>query len=507
MTTPPLAEQRLASFDRSGIGIATADRRRRLTLIAMCIAAFMIQLDVTIVNVALPTIQQSLDAGIGQTEWVLSGYALGLAAFIPLAGGLGDRFGHKAIFLGGLALFGAASMGCALAHDGLFLIASRLLQGIGGSAVLALTLAILTQTYPAPSRGQAIGTWAAMGGIGFGLGPVFGGVLLASYGWPSIFWVNLPFTVAALILTGIALPGGRASGAKRPLDGLGIALASLGLAVLTFGLIEATGNGLMSPVTLAPLVAGLLLLGLFFWWQRRATHPLVPAGLRGARSFIGACAVYFTSYTAFAGTLYYVTMLFQNFAGWSPLQTGLSWLLMNLPFLIAAQLAGRIGRRFLPRTIIVTGCMLAGLGIALLACLTGVGDFRLAVLGYLLTGSGFGALVPGITHVAMRDVPQNAAGAGSAILNCARQLGTATGLAAIGALGSLATTGRWSGAGSQLPDVIAGRLDAITHNLGSTFGPEAATAFLDGYRVALTACALCLAIATIIAARAFRPQA
>ena len=515
MTTPPAVEQSAASFGRSDGAIGIANRRHRLTLLAMCIAAFMIQLDVTIVNVALPTIQKSLGSTIGQTEWMLSGYALGLAAFIPLAGALGDRFGHRAIFVGGLIVFGGASVGCAMANGGVLLIASRILQGIGGSAMLALTLAILSQTYPAAMRSRAIGTWAAIGGIGFGAGPVAGGLLLGTYGWPSIFWINLLFTIVAVILTLIAVPNVHPAAARRSLDGPGIALASLGLASLTFGLIEAISNPWMSSPALAPIVAGLIVLAAFAWWQRRAANPLVPPGLRRARSFVGACTVYCASYTAFAGTLYYVTMLFQNLRGWSPLHTGLSWLLMNIPFLIVAQVAGPLEQRFTPRTVISAGCLIAGLGVALLACLTDTAGFPMAAMGYLLAGAGFGALVPGLTHVAMRDVPPNAVGAGSAVLNCARQLGTATGLAVIGALGSVAAASRWAAYGTagsagsepQLPNVIAGRIETVVQALGDDVRHQAAAAFLHGYRVALSACVLCLAIAAVIAIRGFRAKA
>lgn len=503
------AQQPFVSTDH--LQDAAPDRRRlRLTLLAMCIAAFMIQLDVTIVNVALPTIQKSLGSTVGQMEWVLSGYALGLAAFIPLAGAMGDRLGHKSIFTAGLIVFGIGSIGCALGADSTTLIASRMVQGVGGAAILALTLAILKRVYPASARGRAIGTWAAVGGTGFGAGPVIGGLLLGSYGWASIFWVNIPFTALAVFLTLLAVPETRHATSIRALDGRGIFLASLGLTSLTFGLIEATSGPWSDPLTLTPIVGGFCLLVVFAWWQRHASEPLVPESLRGAPSFVGACLIYFASYTAFAGTLYYVTLLFQNIKGWSALQTGLSWLLMNIPFLIFAQLAGHLEARFSTRAIVTAGCFLSALGVATLAGLTDVPSLDYAIIGYVLSGAGFGLLVPGVTHVAMRDVPPNAAGAGSAILNCSRQLGTATGLATIGALGSAATTSRLADSimpitlnREALSNVVSGR---AIETLGENLREIAVAAFIHGYRVALTACVLCLIAAAFVSVSALRAK-
>lgn len=257
-------------------------------------------------------------------------------------------------------------------------------------------------------------------------------------------------------------------------------------------------------------MGGFGLLGGFAWWQRRASEPLVPESLRGARSFVGACLIYFTSYTAFAGTLYYVTLLFQNIKGWSALQTGLSWLLMNIPFLIFAQLAGHLEARFSTRAIVTAGCFLSALGIAMLAGLADVPSLDYAAIGYVLSGAGFGLLVPGVTHVAMRDVPPNAAGAGSAILNCSRQLGTATGLATIGALGSAATTSRLADGIMPIPlnrealsNVISGR---AIETLGGNLREIAVAAFIHGYRVALTACVLCLIAAVLVSVSALRAK-
>lgn len=302
-----------------------AGRQRRMALLALCLAGFVIQLDVTIVNVALPTIQHEFHATTGVLEWIISGYALGLAALIPLMGALGDRLGHRFVLLAGLIVFGVCSAAAALAPNPEVLIGARVGQGVGGAAILALTLAVLTDAYPPEQRGHAIGWWAAIGGIGFGAGPVVGGLLLSMFGWSTIFWVNVPITLVTVALILLTVPRAAATSQPRPLDVPGVVLASVGLASVTFGLITVTDVPWDAERTLVPLGVGGLALTAFMQWQRRAGDPLVPRDVRGNSAFIGACAIYFLSYVAFSGTLYYVTLMFQNLLGWSALRTGLSW--------------------------------------------------------------------------------------------------------------------------------------------------------------------------------------
>lgn len=482
-----------------------AGGRRRVALLALCLAGFVIQLDVTIVNVALPTIQHRLLAGPGALEWVISGYALGLAALIPLMGALGDRLGHRPVLVGGLVVFGLCSMAAALASDPHLLVGARVGQGVGGAAMLALTLAVLTDIYPREQRSHSIGWWAAIGGVGFGAGPIIGGLLLSAFGWATIFWVNLPIIAVTIGLVLLTVPRVPAMSAPRPPDVPGVLLASLGLASVTFGLITATDSPWHPARTLLPLLIGALILVVFVGWQRRAITPLVPAEVRGSSVFVGACVVYFASYVAFSGTLYFVTLMFQNMLGWSALHTGLSWLLMNAPFLIAAQMAGKLSQRFTPRAIVTAGCAAAAIGIAALSALTPTTPFAVAAIGYLVAGVGFGLLVPGITHAAMLDVPVAVAGAASAVLNSSRQLGTAAGLALIGAIGAAITHHIWNAPRSGRTASDAGSI--ATGNLSSVpahMHTAAANAFEAGYHVALAACVASLLIAGWLSLQAFR---
>ncbi|QIY68815.1 MFS transporter [Streptomyces sp. RLB1-33] len=484
-----------------------ARQRRRTALLALCLAGFVIQLDVTIINVALPTIQHELQAATDALEWIISGYALGLAALIPLMGALGDRLGYRPVLLAGLVVFGLCSAAAALAPSPTALVGARVGQGVGGAAVLALTLAVLTVTYPPEQRGHAIGWWAAIGGIGFGAGPIVGGLLLSAFGWATIFWVNLPIIVVTVVLILLAVPRAVATSEPRPLDVPGVVLASLGLAAVTFGLITATDVPWEPARTLVPLVVGGLVLATFVHWQRRASDPLVPRAVRSNSAFIGACVIYFTSYVAFSGTLYYVTLMFQNLLGWSALHTGLSWLLMNAPFLVAAQMAGNLTQRFTPRAIITTGCAAGALGVAALNTLTPTTPFFVAGIGYLVAGVGFGLLVPGITHVAMRDVSGPVAGAASAVLNSSRQLGTAVGLALVGAIGAAVTHHTWAAsrfghAHSASGSIATGNLHGVPSHMQAT----ARDAFAMGYHVALGICIASLLVAVWLSLQAFKQR-
>jgi len=490
-------------------------RRQWLTLAAMCVATFMIQLDVTIVNVALPSIQRGLHMTAGDLEWVISAYALALAALIPVGGALGDRYGRKRVFLAGIAVFTLGSAACAISWNDAALIAFRVLQGIGGAAMLALTLAIITETFPAATRAGAIGAWAAIGGTGFGVGPVAGGVLLTFFGWSSVFWVNIPFAVAAAAVTMTAVRESRNRGSRR-LDWPGAAASALGLVSVTLGLTQAASRPWGSPLVAGPLLAGVVLLAGFALWERRSAHPMVPPALLAARSFVSASAVYLISYTAFSGVVFYVTLLYQDINGWSPLRTGLSWLFMNAPFLLAAQLTGRLDRRHPPARVVAAGCAAGAIGFLALSRAGSGTPFALTAAGYLLSGAGFGVLVPGVTHVAMRDVPPGVSGAASGVVNASRQVGTSVGLAVLGSLGASTAISAWQSAIARLPaparqaaahqaqNVAGARISAVTRALGPAYQDAAAGAFTHGYHLAVGAGALCVLAAAVIALLGFR---
>jgi MFS transporter, DHA2 family, methylenomycin A resistance protein len=490
------------------IVIDAARRRQRLTLFAMSISQGMILLDITIVNIALPSIQSDLHMTSSELEWVISAYALTLATLIPFGGTLGDRYGRKRVFLVGLVIFTFASAACALSSMDAALIGFRVLQGIGGAAMSALTLSILSETYPPETRPGAIGVWAAVSALGFGLGPVVGGILIGLSTWSSVFWVNVPIGIMGLVVAVLGVTESRDPSA-RDLDPIGIALSAVGLFGVTFGFIRAADHPFASPVVYGPIVAGATLLLGFVWWEHRSASPMAPPALLRETGFRTSCSIYFLAYLSLASVMFFVTLLFQDVKGWSPFRTGVSWLLMNAPFMVMAQLSGRAQRRYGSSMVVLVGCIAATGGVTLLSLVTSSTPFVLAGAGYVFLGAGYGTLVPGITSVAMRTIPVGTSGIAAGILNASRQVGTSVGLGFIGFLGVKAATNAWTSSVSRLPSasqpsasgltqsVTSGDVGAVSSKLGAQIGQTATSAFLHGYRVAITACAMALLLAAV----------
>ncbi|MBB2890513.1 MFS transporter [Flexivirga oryzae] len=484
----------------------TIPHHRRLTLAVMCLAAFIIQLDVTIVNIALPRIQSGLGLAAGTLLWVVSAYALSLAAFVPVAGALGDRFGHRPVFLVGVGVFVAGSAACALARDGVELVVARAIQGAGGASMLALTLSIIATAFPARSRARAISTWAAVGGTGFGVGPVAGGLLLSTAGWSVVFWVNVP--VGLLVLAGATVTVPRSRRSEHPLDRLGAVLCAVGLVAVTYGLSRSGGHPWTAPSVAGPLLLGLVALGCFAGWERRAAHPMAPPALVRMPGFAAAATVYLMAYAAFGGILYFATLFCQDVAGWSVLRTGLSWLFMNIPFLGMAQFGGAVRERFGARTLVAGGCLLAGFGAALLTLASTPGPWAVVAVAFVLSGAGFGAFVPVLTHVAMGAVPPPLTGIASGLLNTARQVGTAVGLALLGYVAADRTLAAWRrhtspGTAGQGADVVAGRVSSVGRTLGPAYHQAAVTSFEQGFHWAVGVGAGLLAAGALVAWRTF----
>jgi DHA2 family methylenomycin A resistance protein-like MFS transporter len=484
--------------------------RRRLTLVAMCIAQGMILLDVTIVNVALPSIQRELHESSGELEWVISAYALSLAALIPLSGSLGDRFGRKRFFAAGMVVFALGSMACALSSSAVELIAARAFQGVGGAMMSALALSILSQAYSGKARAGAIGIWATCAGLGFGLGPVVGGLLLGVFGWSSVFWVNVPFAVAGIALTVTVVPESR-NPDGRPLDVPGVLTSAAGLLALTFGLIESSSSSWTSPVVWAPIAAGCVLLASFAAWEQRAPFPMVPSEVVKLRRFTTSCGVYLVSYAALTAVYFYLTLLYQDVDGWTALRTGLSWLFMNVPFLVVAQFAGRLSRWLSASAIVAGGCLVTAAGVFTFSTLTPSSPFVIAVIGYVVFGTGTGMWIPGVANVAMRDVPPGLSGTASGVFNASRQVGTSVGLAILGAVEAGAATSAWGSHVAYLPgaarqtaigqarNVASARIGSVTSALGAGERAAAEQAFSHGYAAAVLVAGFFLVAAAVLA--------
>ena len=496
---------------------STPGGSRRLTLVAMCLAQGMILLDVTIVNVALPSIQRDLHTTTGNLEWVVSAYALALATLIPFGGALGDRFGRRRFFVVGLIVFTLASSACALSTGAVELVAFRVLQGVGGALMSALTLSILVEAYPAERRAKAIGTWAGAAGLGFGLGPVVGGLLLGVADWSSIFWVNVPIGVCAII---IALRGVVESKDTQPrrFDVVGVALSATGLFSLTFGLTITTSRGWRSPLVITMLVVGLGLLALFAGWERRTPQPMLPPALARHRAFVAANLIYVLAYLSLTGMFFFVTLLFQDVRGWSALRTGLSWIPMNLPFLVVAQMAGSLARRFSRLSIVVTGCLIGCLGVVGLGQVTTTTAYWFVAICYVLLGFGYGLFIPAGSNIAMNRIPAGFSGIASGAINTSRQIGSSVGLAVLGSIGVTVTLHSWHGYSTSLsgsaadatsaaaPLVTGGNVSAVAHQVGPSAVPAATSSFMAGYHVAMTTAGAALLVAATVAVLGLRAE-
>ncbi len=500
---------------RRVVNTNTSALEKRLTLLGMCIAQGMILLDITIVNIALPSIQRELHDSSSELEWVISAYALSLATLIPLSGSLGDRFGRKRFFAVGMLVFTLGSIACALSSSAPELIGARGFQGVGGAVMSALALSILSETYSGKARAGAIGIWATCAGLGFGLGPVVGGRLLGVFGWSSIFWVNVPLGVAGIALT-VTMVAESRNPDTRPVDVAGVLASAAGLLAVTFGLIESSSNSWTSIPVWASLAAGVVLLASFVAWERRAPFPMIPSEVVKPRSFTTSCGVCLFSYAALTGVYFYLTLLYQDVDGWTALRTGLSWLFMNVPFLVVAQFAGRLSRRLSARVIVAGGCVVTAAGIIAFSTLTPSSPFVIAASGYALFGAGSGMWIPGVATVAMRDVPSGMSGTASGLFNASRQVGTSVGLAILGALGAGAARSAWrsqvahlrgaarQAAIGQARNVASARIGSVTRALGAGHGAGADQAFSHGYQVAVLIAALCLIAAAVLAALGLR---
>jgi MFS transporter, DHA2 family, methylenomycin A resistance protein len=482
---------------------------QRLTLAAACLAQGMMVLDVLIVSVALPSMQRELGLSPSGLEWVVSSYALVLAALIPSGGALGDHFGRKRIFMAGLALFTLASVGCALSTSGGMLIAFRVIQGIGGAVMSSLTLALISAAYPPEARSRPIGLWAAVSGLAVAGGSVVGGLLLSVFSWSSVFWVNVPIGAFAIAISVVGVAESRES-APRPLDVPGVMLSALGLFLVAFGLVYSADASWDSPAVAGCIAAGAAVLVAFAAWERRAKTPMAPPALLRTRSFATACGVYLLAYLAFSGFIYYVTLYFQNVQRWSALHTGLSWLLFCIPYFAVAQRRHQLGRWLPEAAAVGWGCVIAGAGTLGMSQLTTTTTFALPAVSYVLVGVGFGLMVPAGSAAAMAEVPPDSSGIGSGLFNACRQIGTAMGLAILGSIATSIIVADWrsqvhSFAPGERPDasglgadVAGGQIKPVTAALGEHAHGPAVASYLHGFEAALVTASVILMVVGVL---------
>ncbi|WP_405832041.1 MULTISPECIES: MFS transporter [unclassified Streptomyces] len=413
--------------------------RKWLPLTAVCLGAFMLLVDVTIVTVALPDMAADMAAdpsfgGFSALQWVMDVYALALAALLLGAGSLADRIGRRRVYLAGLGLFAAASLACGLATGPAELIAFRAVQGIGGAAMFATTMALLSSAYQGRDRGVAFGVWGAVNGAAAAAGPIIGGLLTEQFGWRWIFFINLPVCALAVYVTLKAVAESRAPRAGR-LDLPGMATFTTGAAALTYAVIRVGENGWSSPTTLALLGLGVAAFGAFVLVELRSAHPMLDLSLFRSPTFVAVMAAGLLLSGAAFSYLMYVSLWLQSAEGMGPVGGGLVLLPLSAAGFVVAAVAGRLLHGVPPRLTIGGGLLLIGVGALLQAWMLDAGDgWSALVPGLLVTGVGVGAATPALAATAMGAVAPARAGMAGGALNTARQLGTALGIAVLGAV-------------------------------------------------------------------------
>jgi EmrB/QacA subfamily drug resistance transporter len=407
--------------------------RKWWTLIVVCVGTFMLLLDITIVNVALPSIATDLKASFSDIQWVIDAYALTLAALLLTMGVLGDLFGRRLIFAIGLALFAFTSLLCALAPSALFLIIARAGQGVGGAIMFATSLALLAQEFQGRERGTAFGVWGATIGASAAIGPLLGGALTEGFGWASVFYINVPIGIAAAILTMTKLAESSDPRGKR-VDWIGTVTFTAALFLLVFAVIRGNTEGWGSTLIVSLLVAAVALLVIFLISQFVQDNAMLDLSLFRKPAFDGAAIVAFAVSGSMFAMFLYLTLFLQTDLGLSPLQTGLRFLPVTVVSFFVAALSGNLSTRVPVRLLLSLGLLLVGSGLLLMRGLTGTSQWTVLLPGFLVAGAGVGLINPALASTAVGVVPPQRSGMASGINSTFRQVGIAAGIAVLGAI-------------------------------------------------------------------------
>jgi EmrB/QacA subfamily drug resistance transporter len=409
-------------------------QRKWWTLLAVSVATFMLLLDITVVNVALPSIRKDLGASFTDLQWVVDAYALTLAALVLTAGSLADRLGRRRLFAAGLAIFAIASALCALAPDPTFLNLSRAVQGIGGAIMFAVSLALIAQEFPAGrERGTAMGMYGATIGVAVAIGPLVGGGLTDWLGWRSIFYLNVPIGIAAIAITYLKVRESRDPNATR-VDWPGVATFSAALFMLILALVRGNDEGWGSTLIVSLFAASAAVLIAFVAIERRAAEPMLPLGLFRRASFTGVQLAAFAVSGSLFALFLYLTLYLQNYLGYSPLQAGVRYLPITLASFVAAPVAGALLSR-VPARLMMSGALAAaGVGLLLMSGVGSNDEWTTLLGGFLVAGAGVGLLNPVIADVALSVVPKEQSGMAAGINDTFRQVGVSVGIAVWGAI-------------------------------------------------------------------------
>ena len=431
--------------------------RKWWTLVLSSIATFMLLLDITVVNVALPDIQRELDASLSSLQWVVDAYSLMLAAFLLTAGSLGDRLGRRRVFSLGFGVFTLASFLCGVSGDPTLLNLARGLQGIGGAAMFATSLALIGQEFHGRDRATAFGVWGATVGGAVAVGPLVGGLITEHFGWEWIFFVNIPIGAVAIVLTELRLANVAAQDPQR-IDLPGLVTFSGGLFLLIFGLIRGNPEGWVSATIVASLAGSAALLLAFLVIEARSDHPMLDLGLFRKPAFNGVSAVAFGLSAGMFAMFLYLTIYMQGVLDYSPLETGLHFLPLTVLSFVASPISGKLSHRVPIRVLVGLGLGMVGLGLLLMRGLEPDSEISALLPGFIVAGIGIGITNPGIGQAAIAVVPAAKSGMGSGINTTFRQVGIATGVASLGAVFQSQVDSKLS---TLLPNAPPGLAEAV----------------------------------------------
>ena len=442
------------------LAIFSEERRKWWTLAAVSFGLFMIMLDNTVVNVALPSIQSDIGADLSELQWIVTGYALSFAALMLIGGKLADAYGRRLIFVVGIVVFTAASLWCGLADSGNMLIVARVVQGIGAALMNPATLSIITATFPPRQRGMAIGIWVGVSAMALAIGPLVGGILTQQINWSWIFFINVPVGIAGIIVARFAIDESRDESEEQRLDLPGLISSGVGLFALTYGLIEANNYGWTSGRIIASFVVAVVSLAIFVLLELRQRLPMLDLSLFKNSTFAGANVVMLLVALAMFGVFFFNSLYLGRILHYSPIQTGATFLPMTVLIVFVAPLAGRFSDKIGSRWLMGAGLVLLSLSLLAFSTLDETSTFWDIVPGLLLGGVGMSLAMTPTTAAAMGSVPVDKAGVGSAVLNSMRQVGGSLGIALMGAI--------------------------VAHSIHvAPTSPEAPAQFIDGYHNAL----------------------
>jgi EmrB/QacA subfamily drug resistance transporter len=431
--------------------------RKWWTLLAACTATFMLLLDITIVNVALPDIQKDLHSSFSDLQWVVDAYALMLASLLLTAGSLGDILGRRLVFAGGLVLFTGASLTCALATSPLFLNLARGAQGIGGAIMFATSLALIAQEFQGRERGTAFGIWGATVGFAVAVGPLVGGVLTEYLGWRWIFYINLPVGVFALIVALLRVPEAHQR-FDATIDWAGLVTWTASLFLLVFALIRGNEAGWSSGQIIGLFAGSAALLALFVLIERRRDHPMAELRLFRIPTFTGGALVAFAIAASLFAMFLYLTLYLQNVLGISPLGAGLRFLPLSMLSFVVAAASGPLSERLPVRAFLGGGLVLTGVSLLLMRLINDTSGWTLLLPGFCLAGIGIGLVNPPLASASVGVVEPRMSGMASGISNTFRQVGVATGIAGLGAILQASVTSSVESSLRGVPGVDASQI-------------------------------------------------